>query len=199
MQAIISHGAMELQLPLSQLLPARLPPRREHGKLTSNGFILADSPRIVAGARLDEAFCLDLARHPMRLQAALAQTRTGWWVRNGHAALKPAALYRSPAFGEVFFLPDLLLLQYCTLRVGIGRMLHLAIEVCAPACFYARGVPITQLCGVLCGRYLVSVLTSGGLCALCHRVICWIIAAHTRGRHMASHRLRHTAHRIWYP
>ena len=61
------------------------------------------------------AFCSKLARHPLRLRALVSQTRAGWWVRNGHAAFKPAALY-VPAFGDVCMLPDLLLLQYCLLR-----------------------------------------------------------------------------------
>ena len=44
------------------------------------------------------------------------------WVRNGQAAFKPASIYRSPTFGEVFMLPDLVLLQYSLLRLGAGGL-----------------------------------------------------------------------------
>ena len=67
-----------------------------------------------------------LVEHPIRLQVLLSQTRAGLWVRNGFAALKPATLYRSSAFGEVFMLPDLLLLQFGLLQLGMSRFVSRA-------------------------------------------------------------------------
>lgn len=50
-------------------------------------------------------------------------------ARNGFAALKPATLYRSPAFAELFLLPDLLLLQLGLLRLGMDHFVQRLISL----------------------------------------------------------------------
>ena len=89
-------------------------------------------------ADLSADFFDRLIEHPIRLQLLLAQTRAGLWVRNGFAALKPATLYRSSAFGEVFLLPDLLLLQYGLLRLGMGRFVVRAFSLFGLGYFWRK-------------------------------------------------------------
>ena len=78
------------------------------------------------------------ARHPLRIMSLLAQTRRGDWVRNGHAALKPATLYRSPSFGDIFMLHDLLLLQYSLLHLGTSPFLLLTLDIFGLRTFVPR-------------------------------------------------------------
>ena len=96
--AFVAHGASKLGCSLARLMPPHLP---------------AD-------------FFERVVEHPIQLQVLLSQTRAGLWVRNGFAALKPATLYRSSAFGEVFMLPDLLLMQFGMLQLGMGRFVSRA-------------------------------------------------------------------------
>ncbi|KOO30401.1 ubiquitin ligase e3, partial [Chrysochromulina tobinii] len=119
---LVSFGAHTLQLPLDSLLP----------------------PCLDGAVPLKEDFILRLAKHPLRVLTLLSQTRSSYWVRNGHAASKPATLYRSPTFGELFMMPDLMLLQYCLLRLGTARFVGLGLATFALRSFLPGLVSASQ-------------------------------------------------------
>lgn len=69
-----------------------------------------------------------LVRHPLRVQAFLAQVRAGMWRRNGRPIAGQSMLYRSVHYSEWFVDLDLFLQQCCVVVMGPDAYLRETME-----------------------------------------------------------------------
>ncbi len=80
----------------------------------------------------DEA--MELVRHPLRVQAFLAQVRAGMWKRNGRVVVGQNTLYRSSVCGEWYVDMDVFLHQTCCVIAGAQNFVSAtlsAFEICS--------------------------------------------------------------------
>lgn len=117
----VAHG-ISVHLPLHRLLAFMV-----HHTVRIDNISLHTA---ISGGNLSNAsaeYVRRLLRHPLRIQAFLAQVRAGMWRRNGHPVVGQSTWYCSVMCSEWFVDLDLFLQQCCAIILGPEMFVR---EVC---------------------------------------------------------------------